>query len=338
MPGERARPHALAALALATLIGCGKTGEPVLAPAMVVVGDVTSTAFRIEGLGPSRLMTTSGEALVLAPDFAAVIGGTQATPVAADASGVTLAMPGELAVGSYSLELSARGAHWLVTGALDVIPRDVAVDASASSDTAGAAACDAGDPTLVACYAFDGDGLDGSSHHLDATLTGATFEVGHVGMAIRPGKIEVAESSALDVSGLTIEAWISPTTLPTTGTRMSLVDNQLQYGLFLKPGGALSCTTVATLEVPGVITAGRWTHVACTDDGATIRLFVDGLEVGSGASGGAISTAGSTGISIGADNPSSTADRFDGALDDVRLYSVARTQAQLCADTKLLGC
>ena len=49
----------------------------------------------------------------------------------------------------------------------------------------------------------------------------------------------------------------------------------------------------------GVIAAGQWHHVAATYDGQRMRLYVDGVEVGSTAKTGSIDTNGSVPVAIG---------------------------------------
>jgi hypothetical protein len=72
-------------------------------------------------------------------------------------------------------------------GPIDRLDAAVPIDAAAPIDAPPAAAaapfCDPTDPHLVACYEFEGDSKDGSSHHLDATTTAVTFASGQVGQA-----------------------------------------------------------------------------------------------------------------------------------------------------------
>lgn len=93
---------------------------------------------------------------------------------------------------------------------------DAAVDAppDAPPDAYVAPYCDATDPALVACYPFDGDALDVSANDLDPQTANITFVAGRHGMAMQFGAssaAEVADSAALDVTALTVEAWIRPT-------------------------------------------------------------------------------------------------------------------------------
>lgn len=78
----------------------------------------------------------------------------------------------------------------------------------------------------------------------------------------------------------------------------------------------------------GAPVTGVWTHIAATYDGARMRLYKDGTEVGAAAHNGNIRTGGAS-VWIGA-NPPAVSDRpFDGLIDDVRAYNVALTGAQI---------
>jgi hypothetical protein len=219
-------------------------------------------------------------------------------------------------------------------GGVDVVDApDASVDAvDAPLDTADAAPpfCDPTDATLIACYEFENTTDDASGHDLDASSTGVTYVTGKLGMAAHldaNAQMNVAENPLLDPPAITIEAWIRAP-IPATG-RAGIVDNDGQYGFFLQPGGALQgIGLTSTANVP----ADTWTHVALTYDGTT-RHYVNGVQVGMTASGGAmLGSGGTTGISIGADNPPGNGSPLDGDIDQLRIFSVARTAEQIAAD------
>ncbi|MFH1882647.1 MAG: LamG domain-containing protein [Planctomycetota bacterium] len=73
----------------------------------------------------------------------------------------------------------------------------------------------------------------------------------------------------------------------------------------------------------GNIELDVWTHAAAVWDGATMRLYKNGVEVGSIAKGGTLSTNPDAKVSIG-NQPAETGDRpWDGLIDDVRIYDRA---------------
>jgi hypothetical protein len=213
-------------------------------------------------------------------------------------------------------------------GAVDVVDAavDVAVDAAPPF-------CDPSDTTLIACYQFESTTADASGHGLDASSTGVTYVMGKHGMAAHADgntQMNVAENPLLDPPAITIEAWIRAP-IPSSG-RAGIVDNQGEWGFFLQPGGALQgLGLTSTANVPD----STWTHVAMTYDGTT-RHYVNGVQVGASAGGGGpLSTSGVDGISIAADNPPGAGSPLDGDIDQMRIFSVARTPEQIAADAAL---
>jgi biopolymer transport protein ExbB len=223
-------------------------------------------------------------------------------------------------------------------GAVVADVRDSGATIDAPPDMRVASSCNPNDPTLVACYPFEGSTQDVSGHNLNASMTNVMFAAGKVGQAMQFGATsaaDVADSPLFDVAAITIEAWIKPAQLPTAGLRMGIVDNNGQYGMFLHEQGRIACTMVngASLQVDANIAANTWAHVACTYDGTT-TIYIDGRVVGTGSGGTALGTAGTTGISIAADNPPGAGSRLIGLIDEVRISSVARTAAEICVDAQ----
>lgn len=69
------------------------------------------------------------------------------------------------------------------------------------------------------------------------------------------------------------------------------------------------------------LTIGKWHHIVGTYDGATVRIYVDGVERDSLAVTGNIgSTTTPVRIGAGSGSPVSGEEPFDGTIDDVRIY------------------
>jgi len=199
--------------------------------------------------------------------------------------------------------------------------------------------CDPGDPTLRLCLPFEGNATDGSSTATPVITSSITFATGQVGMAVAvtgTSRIDIAETPALDIAHMTVEAWINVQPLPASG-RSGVMDNNGQWGLFVLTGGDLRCTPATGITASSVIQAGQWTHVACTYDGTTELLYVDGTVVGTVTSAGTLPTAGVDGASIAGDNPPGP-DRLLGMVDQLRVFSEARTPAQICAAAGRTSC
>ncbi len=153
--------------------------------------------------------------------------------------------------------------------------------------------------------------------------------------------VSIADNSRLTPSALTVAAWIKASAWAPeywcgtiAGKEDWLDDDQRGFALRSGENGRLSF--VLSIEgvwmeaVSGqVMAAGTWVHVAGTYDGSTIKVFVDGAEMGSTPCVGAINPS-SYPLEIGR-SPYETTRLFNGLVDDVRLYdrrlSVAEIQA-----------
>jgi Concanavalin A-like lectin/glucanases superfamily len=197
-----------------------------------------------------------------------------------------------------------------------------------------ASLCDPSRKDLLGCYHFDGNVIDGSLHANHTTAAGITYVPGVHGSAIETSAasdVEIPDRPDWDVNAVTIEMWIRPNTLPAgkygdDGPQMGLLDKDGQFGVFLLPGGRLRCSAASHSTYGGVAGKGVFTHVACASDGATVQLYVN---AGLSASGSTVDMKHSSSFTrIGANAPSG--DAFDGAFDDLRIWSVVRTQSEIC--------
>jgi hypothetical protein len=174
--------------------------------------------------------------------------------------------------------------------------------------------------------------------------------VGRVGPALSfngSHVVVVPDHATLEPTQLTVEAFVRATSPgfysyvvskgggPTAATNAS-------YALYTGATGGLYFYTTATgnqsylspTPTPASIWNGSWHHVAGTYDGSTVRLFVDGVEVGTGSAVGApISYATPTGdLTIGALNQSVPLPyNFIGDIDEVRVYDRVLTLAEIQA-------
>jgi Concanavalin A-like lectin/glucanases superfamily len=235
---------------------------------------------------------------------------------------------------------------------------DAAIDGTSSVNPTPY--CDPTDPNLMACYQFEGNTNDGSTHHLDTTMKNVSFPPGKVGKAMQfkdDSAADVNDSQVFDVTALTIEAWINPSQMPTRGDTANILDVNNQYSFQLHDNGDLECKLIGgkSLTAPAHVAMNQWTHVACTYDSATgsSAIYVNGATSMTDTGGGTLKTDGDSGLSLSADNappqqsiviitppppPPPSRQRLIGLLDEVRLMSIARTQAQICADTGKSSC
>jgi RHS repeat-associated protein len=193
---------------------------------------------------------------------------------------------------------------------------------------------------LVAAYGFEeGSGTavaDRSGNGNNGAISGATWSTaGKFGKALSfdgvNDTVTVPDANSLDLtSGMTIEAWVKPTT--SGGWRTAVMKERtggLSYALYsssstglLPPVGKIfnGAERQTTGTIP--IGTGTWTHLAVTYDGSQLRFYNSGLLVGSTATTGPITT--STGaLRIGGN--SVLGQYFAGLIDEVRIHNRALT-------------
>ena len=194
---------------------------------------------------------------------------------------------------------------------------------------------------LVAAYAFDDGGgtttTDASGNGNSGSVGTATWTSnGKYGSALvfngTNARVAVNDSPSLDLTAsMTLEAWVFPTASGGWRDVVYKVDD-MYYLEGSSPGGppGMGGTfSPSPLIGPSALPLNTWSHLAATYDGSTMRLYVNGAVVASKAQSGPVAT--STGaLSIGGD--ALYGQSFQGTIDEVRIYSVALTQAQIQSD------
>jgi len=198
---------------------------------------------------------------------------------------------------------------------------------------------------LVALWHFDDDALDSSGNNNDGTVYGASWVDGKLGNALSfdgtNDYVGIADSSILDITQGTWEAWIKFDTLPSVaGHPMNPLAKANQHWIHGSLNDTDSGTTdaiVVKIRVGGTrycaqtssyfITADVWYHVAGTYDGETLKLYVNGTLVNSNtAPSGDIDT-GDQIMAVG--TWSTLADYFQGTIDEVRIWDGALISAEI---------
>jgi hypothetical protein len=217
---------------------------------------------------------------------------------------------------------------------------DGVIDTPLIDMTPAAPFCDAvGEPTLVGCWEFEMNANDASGDGNNATASNVTYATGRVGMAAvlqTNSSLVVGDRASLEPAHMTVEAWIKPAQAPPASPgRWGLIDSDGAYGIFVTSTNIL-CSMGGALTVPVVLPVGVFTHVACTNDGTTVHVYINGLPDPSTAGGAAQGTGNASGIVLAGNSPSG--DTFVGSVDQFRVFNEARTQVQICEATGLPTC
>jgi len=219
----------------------------------------------------------------------------------------------------------------------------------------------AAEADLVGLWRFDEESgttaHDSSGNGRDGTLIGdPKWTAGKIGGALEfDGQNDVVDLGAFDVtgSGITLAGWVKPITFAINDGRVISKANEwgendhwwmlstissggeIRLRFRLKTEGQNTTTLIAG---SGPLVTDEWQHAAATWDGSTMRLYLNGEDVGSVAKGGAaLATDPAVSAAIGSQPPdafaAATPDHvvkfFDGLIDDVRLYDAALNQEEL---------
>jgi len=87
--------------------------------------------------------------------------------------------------------------------------------------------------------------------------------------------------------------------------------------------------THTLIAASGNILKNRWVHVAAVYDGRTMRLYQDGVAVGSMAKQGSLTGNRNSRVWIGGNPPSAKSRRWKGLIDEVSIYSYALTPSEV---------
>ena len=271
---------------------------------------VASVSFLVDGVVLSSLRSSPYN---LSWDSQAVANGLHTLQARAqDASGNTANSPVvTVTVGNTPIPVNGAAAYW----ALDETTGGSAIDSSGYGNVGTLV----NGPTHVAGKVANGLQFDGLSAH-----------------------VRVANSTSLYVTNaFTIATWVK---LDSAGQWQSLVSKVASEGVNVYPfsdysliavasgTGFVSRVTVTTagsfnmLDSTNAVSYGAWHHLAGVYDGATLKVFIDGVQSGSASASGTVSNSGQA-LFIGRNGAGG--DSLKGQLDEVRVFRRALTSAEI---------
>ena len=147
--------------------------------------------------------------------------------------------------------------------------------------------------------------------------------------------ISIPDNNTLDISAaITLEAWCYATKNTGIQNVISKSSNSANNGyIFPRTDNGWSSVIIyfhiaggfRTLSAP-YPSLNAWHHLAATYDGASIKLYINGVLSANMAQTGAITTNGNP-LALG--NQTGFAEYFGGYADEMRVWNVARTQAEI---------
>ena len=220
----------------------------------------------------------------------------------------------------------------------------ISIDGGGGSNTldySGYAGITAGQ---VSWYKAKGDAKDAIGGNNGVTVGDVQFTQGVIGQAFRfngvDSYVQVPNSPALEPTTVSVEAWVNSSVVKPYGYIVDKGDfggEAGSYALYTSGNSGLAFY-VSGGESPNAgpgIWDGNWHHVVGTFDGTTVRLYVDGAEVGNG------TPTNTSQISYGSPDSNDLfigtyADRnsvylFDGLIDEASVYNRALSPAEIQA-------
>jgi hypothetical protein len=204
------------------------------------------------------------------------------------------------------------------------------------------------DPNVLAKWTLDegaGQIAADASGHASTGVLGATGDPDAADPGWVPGHsggsaltfnglsyVSIPDTGVLEPAHLAVDAWVqhsgSPGRWRYVLSKGSLQCDRSAYGLYSGASGGMafyvssaSAYTVSPEVSPAVVWDGAWHHVIGSYDGALVRLWIDGSQVGTGTpmSAGISYTSGSSGVYIGTYRGTCELG-FNGAIDDPTVW------------------
>src|SRR5215472_11315695 len=152
--------------------------------------------------------------------------------------------------------------------------------------------------------------------------------------------VVASNPSLVLTTSLTFEAWVDPEK-PGCGSilsRGSGFDGSTDYNFVIGWNGT-NCGTQMKLALyagawhysAGVLPVSAWSHVAATYDGTNVSLYINGVLDSTTPQSGSVYQSGSP-LYIGRQGQTCNCNTFQGQLDEVRIWNIARSTNDITSD------
>ena len=145
-------------------------------------------------------------------------------------------------------------------------------------------------------------------------------------------RVVIPDNDALDMTNnYTLEAWVYPTQFINGAGILSKWQTTNGRGYMLRLAGTSGGVTIDERNTTtNVLTLYAWNHIAAVNNNGTRKLYINGVEVALGSSSYTVQ-ANTDPIHIGQDYNDNNR-IFKGMIDEVRIWNVVRTQAEIQAN------
>ncbi|HTK75270.1 MAG TPA: LamG domain-containing protein, partial [Gemmataceae bacterium] len=201
---------------------------------------------------------------------------------------------------------------------------------------------------LAAWYKGDGNADDATGGPTGVAVGPVAYAPGPVGQAFHFNGVDTyvraPQSADLEPAAVSVEAWVNATS---GGINRYIVSKgasglvAASYALYTGPSGGLKfyvfdgTTFVESSDAGPAVWDGHWHHVVGSYNGSTVRLYVDGAEVGTGTPANLrinYNLPDSNDLFIGTYNGlTGTHFNFDGLVDEPSVYDRALSAAEVGA-------
>jgi hypothetical protein len=201
----------------------------------------------------------------------------------------------------------------------------------------------------IAAYSFDegeGSTAEDSAGEHDGTVEGPGWSKGRFGKALEfDGEagdlVTIPGTEDLQLEEFTIEAWVRPAQSDLLAPVVARLDEEdFGYALYAGGDGAAGRPEGYVLEGKQIdsyavddeaLPERAWSHIAVTNDGAHLRLYVNGELVDSRPASD-VKAGGEGPLTIGGNEAFGEGEYFSGKIDEVRIYERALDGGEVAAD------